>query len=478
LRRRLLLWFVVATALVFGLGVAVANVVVGRQLESRVDQDLVGEISLYQRAVETATDEAVLVALTRDYLSAAESQRLRLSGMVLTLQMVDGSVVSNSADIRLEEVALPEAVGLGGRALVTSGTAAGPYRIAVTPVVMEGRAVGQLRIASPVQSLSDIRRQMLLVMLSAALAGIVAVGVGAWYLLGRTLRPVRELTRTAAAISREDLSRRIDYQGPPDEIGDLAATMNGMLDRLEEAFAAQDQFVSDVSHELRTPLTIVKGHLQVLDREESFEPDLVRREHALVLEELDRMNRLVAELLTLARVKRSDFLRREKLEADGFLRALAEQGPHIGKRDWVIDELPGAPVWADQDRLTQVFLNLMQNAVAHTAQGDTVALGGRSRDDSVQLWVRDAGPGMTDEVKARLFERFYRGPETRNPLPGRDGEGSWGFGLGLAIAKALVDAHGGRIEVESSLGEGSRFTVVLPPKGDAAMADERTLISG
>jgi signal transduction histidine kinase len=231
--------------------------------------------------------------------------------------------------------------------------------------------------------------------------------------------------------------------------------MDGMLDRIETAFSGQEQFISDVSHELRTPLTIVKGHLQVLDLQEGLDPQVIKAEHALVIDELDRMNRLIADLLTLTRAARDDFLRKERLELDLFLDSLAAQGPHLGEREWKIDSLPGCTVLADQDRLTQIFLNLMQNAVAHTSPGQTIALGG-SKDPvagRVELWVRDEGEGMEEEVRSHVFERFYRG--TGDTAGGR-------VGLGLAIANALVTAHGGTISVESSPGDGAKFTVAIP----------------
>ncbi|MBN1628768.1 MAG: HAMP domain-containing histidine kinase, partial [Thermoleophilia bacterium] len=181
----------------------------------------------------------------------------------------------------------------------------------------------------------------------------------------------------------------------------------------------------------------------------------VRQGHALVIDELDRMNRLVSDLLTLARANRVDFLRREPVDLDLFLTSLVGQGPHLGEREWKIDALPGGTVEADQDRLTQIFLNLMQNAVSHTASGQAIALGGqrRARDAKVTLWVRDEGEGMHEEVRRHVFERFYRG----------QGDAAGGrIGLGLAIVKALVDAHGGSVEVESEPGRGSRFTVSLP----------------
>ncbi|MCL5737004.1 MAG: HAMP domain-containing histidine kinase, partial [Actinobacteria bacterium] len=274
-----------------------------------------------------------------------------------------------------------------------------------------------------------------------------------WFLVGRALNPVRRISRTAAAISREDLTRRIGSQGSRDEIGELAETMDAMLDRLQQAFEAQERFISDVSHELRTPLTIMKGHLQVLDRGEDLDRGQVSQEHALVLDEIDRLNRLVSDLLTIARSTRVDFLRKETVALDEFLRTLVEQGPLLADRVWTIDRLPGGSVLADQDRLTQVFLNLEQNAVAHTKPGQVIALGGSRGAGRVRMWVRDEGEGMSQEVQQRVFDRFYRGAEA-SETPG--------LGLGLAIARALVTAHGGEITVQSTLGAGTTFFISLP----------------
>jgi two-component system OmpR family sensor kinase len=192
----------------------------------------------------------------------------------------------------------------------------------------------------------------------------------------------------------------------------------------------------------------------VLDRNPFVDPAQIREEHALVLDELDRMNRLVGDLLTLARASREDHLRREPIALDAFLGTLIEQGPHLADREWHSDEFPGGTVRADQDGLTQVLLNLMQNGVAHTQPGQLVALGGSRSKDLVRLWVRDTGQGMDSETLERVFEPFFSGP---SPAGGRSG-----LGLGLAIVKAIVAAHGGWVEVESQMEKGSRFTIVLP----------------
>jgi two-component system, OmpR family, sensor kinase len=456
LRLRLTLWFVFAVLLIAILGAAAMYAVMSHQLHDDLDSRLGQQLTRFQEAVSTATDEQSLIDLTREYLSGNRANALRQNGFILSLQTRGGSVISSSDAIHPEDLAQSKEVLTTGRAFFADAPLGGQkYRVGGTAVKNGTAVVAAVEVAGSLAEVASTLRSLLLLLVVGGVIGCAAVGLGSWFLLGRALEPVRRITRTAAAISREDLTRRIAYSGPKDEMGELAATMDGMLDRIETAFSAQEQFLSDVSHELRTPLTIVKGHLQVLDRVGQPDPQLVKSEHALVIDELDRMNRLIADLLTLARAGRGDFLRKERLELDLFLSSLVAQGPHLGEREWRIDALPGAHVQADQDRLTQIFLNLMQNAVAHTSPGQVIALGGAwDRSGSrVRLWVRDEGEGMQEEVRSHIFERFYRG--TGDTAGGR-------VGLGLAIARALVLAHGGDIEVDSSPGRGARFTLTLP----------------
>ena len=456
MRRRLTLWFVFAVSLIALLGATAMYTILSHQLHDDLDSRLTQQLSRYQETVSTATDEQSLIDLTRSFLSGNRANALRQNGFVLSLETQGGTVISSSNAIRPED--LPQSrqvLATGEPFLADAILGEGQYRVAGTAVKNGSDIVATVEIAGSLSEVDSTLNSLLLLVVIGGVIGCAAVGLGAWFLLGRALEPVRRIIRTAGAISREDLAQRIDYAGPKDEIGELATTMDGMLDRIETAFSAQEQFISDVSHELRTPLTIVKGHLQVLDRVSQPDPLLVKAEHSLVIDELDRMNRLIADLLTLARAGREDFLRKERLELDLFLGSLVAQGPHLGDRRWTVDRLPGGAVDADQDRLTQIFLNLMQNAVAHTTAGQVIALGG-SRDQAagrVSLWVRDEGEGMNEEVRGHVFERFYRGKG--DTAGGR-------VGLGLAIARALAAAHGGTISVESSPGRGASFTVTLP----------------
>lgn len=456
MRARLTLWFIAAVVVIIAAIMVGVYAVLSEQLRSDLDSRLIQQINRYQEAVASAPDVESLVVLTREYLAGNRGESLGRAGFVLSLLTKQGDVVSNSSEVRPEE--LPQA-----RELLESGVpfsaearwGSEDYRVVGTVVELKGEPVAAIFLAGSMEAIAATLRRLLVLLGLGGLVGIGAVGLGSWVLLGQALEPVRRITRTAAAITREDLSKRIGYEGPNDEIGELAQTMDAMLDRLEQAFALQERFISDVSHELRTPITIAKGHLQVLDRQSNPSPELMREEHALVIEELDRMDRLVGDLLTLARAGRADLLHKEQVDLDVFLRSLVQQGPHLGDREWKIDSLPGGSVEADQDRLTQVFLNLLQNAVAHTKDGQVIAVGGRWNPGgrAVSLWVRDEGEGMSEEVRRQVFERFYRG-EGR-PSGGR-------VGLGLAIARALVEAHGGTIEVESSPGQGAKFVVTLP----------------
>ena len=234
-----------------------------------------------------------------------------------------------------------------------------------------------------------------------------------------------------------------------DEIAELGRTFNGMLDRLEIAFADQKDFLTDVSHELRTPITVIRGHLETLgdsprEREEAI---------AVIQDELDRMSRYVDDLLLLAKAPRPDFLRTGPIDLDLFTHDLFAKARSLGDRDWRLDGTGVGIVVADQQRLTQAVMNLADNAVRHTRDGDAIWLGSSLVGDQARLWVRDEGPGVDPADRERIFDRYERGDSA---------EPATAAGLGLSIVDAIAEAHGGRVELDSRLGLGSTFTIVLP----------------
>ncbi len=323
-------------------------------------------------------------------------------------------------------------------------------------------ASGIVQIAFPIGQTQQYLTSLRLMLLGGGgLAILLAFGLG-WALAGAALHPIQRITQTAQAIGAErNFSRRVEHRGPADEVGQLAVTFNHMLAelesgyrQLEEALQSQRRFVADASHELRTPLTTVRGNIELLRRA----PPLPAQEREEILAdtvgEVDRLIRLVNQLLTLARADAGYAVQREALPAAALVEDVCRQARLLDPHAHIRCEAPAdVLVLADRDALKQVLLILVDNALVHTPAGTPVALTVAADAGHVLFSVRDHGPGIPADVLPHIFERFYRGEASRT---GR------GAGLGLAIARELVEAQGGTITVESRPGQGCVFTVALP----------------
>jgi two-component system, OmpR family, sensor kinase len=327
------------------------------------------------------------------------------------------------------------------------------FRYVAVPVKADGRARGVFAVAIDLSQELDEVNEALQIAAGVNIGVLLLASLLAWVIAGRVLAPLRLLRDTARSISESDLTQRIPVQGD-DELADLARTFNEMLDRLEEAFASQKAFISDAGHELRTPITIIRGHLDVM----GDDPHERRETLDLVADELDRMGRLVNDLLLLAKASRPDFLQPETVDLDDLTHELFAKASTLADRDWRLAGVGSGLIVADRQRLTQAVMNLSQNAVSHTHVGDAVELGSELRSERARLWVKDTGPGVPELEQARIFERFVR--LDRAPA----GEGA---GLGLAITRAVAEAHGGRVELDSRPGEGACFTVIIPTEPPA-----------
>ena len=281
----------------------------------------------------------------------------------------------------------------------------------------------------------------------------------AWLAAGRVLAPLRNLSATVKSISESDLSQRIDTQGKG-EVAQLGRIFNAMMDRIETAFDTQRNFINDAGHELKTPITIIRGHLELMDADPQSQQETVE----LVIDELDRMNRLVEDLVLLAKSERADFLRIETIELTSFVKELFSKLEKLGERNWHLDnEILSGKMTGDRQRITQAIINLANNAVQHTITDSLIIFGAKIKGDRskesgaanrVEFWIRDTGNGIAADEQKRIFDRFARVKNTR-----RRSEGS---GLGLAIVKTVVEAHGGAINLQSQLGIGSTFSLVFP----------------
>ena len=279
----------------------------------------------------------------------------------------------------------------------------------------------------------------------------------AWVSAGRLLSPLRLLKKTAQGITESDMTERIAVKGV-DEIAELTLTFNEMLDRLQFAFDSQQRFLRDVSHELRTPITVIRGHLEML----KYQPQGQNETIALVMDELDRMGRLVNDLLLLAKAERFDFLKCKPEELDWFTEEVYLKARTLANRTWCLESKGLSPIVVDRQRLTQAIMNLVENAVRHTKDGDRITIGSSVHDCYMYFWVKDNGEGIALEDQQRIFERFVRATN-RDRMRGASAYQQFeGTGLGLSIVQAIVQAHGGSIELKSHIGSGSTFTIVIP----------------
>lgn len=281
-------------------------------------------------------------------------------------------------------------------------------------------------------------------------SGVIAISlILAWFVAGQLLAPVRDLAETARIISETDLSQRLPVRGTG-ELADLAETFNEMMDRLQSAFESQQDFMNDAGHELRTPITIVRGHLELMDEDPQEQQATIE----LVLDELDRMGRLVNDLILLAKSERPDFLRLEAVDVKDFAQELFNKAQTLGHRDWQLTLRADQQLMCDRQRVTGALLNLLRNAVQHTQENDTIELGCGATPTEARFWVRDTGVGIAPSDQAQIFERFARAKHRR-----RSTDGS---GLGLAIVRAIAEAHRGRVELISAPYRGATFTICLP----------------
>ena len=332
---------------------------------------------------------------------------------------------------------------------------AGEVRYLAVPVTLDGdpsRGVAVVAYFADQErrAADDAARLML-----AVGAGTVLLAAGgAWVVAGRILRPVRDVAATAHSITETDLSRRIPLDGrPADELTDLAASVNEMLDRLEAGAAAQRRFLDDAGHELRTPITIVRGHLEVVD---ATDPGDVRETVALVDDELDRMNRIVSDLLLLARAEQPQFVRPQPVDVAALTAEVFDKVRRLGDREWLLETAADVDAELDTQRVTQALVALADNAVRYTVPGDRVSLGSQLSGGELRFWVSDTGPGVPESEQSRVFERFARGSSGARR--------SDGAGLGLSVVRAIAVAHGGRAVLDSVPGRGTTVGLVLPAR--------------
>lgn len=448
-RARILGWYVLLLAVALVAALLLQRAFLLRQVEGDVDVALDQEASEFRQlagGIDPATGQPFAGDIERIF-EVFLSRNVPLEGEGV-VAIIDGRV--DKADVVGAELArsalADEWLSVTTPTRRESVIEVGPVRWLGVPIEVEGRPQGLFVVAILMRPRLDAVGDA--IGLAGAVYGSIFVIASAlaWVAAGGVLRPLRDLQATAGSISESDLSRRIPVSGD-DEIARLGRTFNAMLDRLADAFATQRRFVDDAGHELRTPITVIRGNLEVMADDPADREATMR----LVTAELDRMSRIVDDLLLLAKSDAREFIDPHPLDVGTFTDDLLARAAIVDRRPWTLDGRAEVVVDADEQRLTQAMMNLVENVARHTPRGAPAWIGSRVADDVVVLSVRDSGPGIPDDPRP-LFERFSRGTA---------GRASDGAGLGLAIVDAVAAGHGGEVVARNVEG-GAVFEVMVP----------------
>jgi signal transduction histidine kinase len=471
MRARLMAWVAAVIVVCMAVTFLVVYDATGSRLRSEIDGDLHGSAVDFARALapQRGATAKVLLESARGYATAqpykqASTLLFALIPGVGTASNHPELFGSNHADDGESASQQVHENALGRRLLeptpgysTRNAPDVGKVRLYEMPI----RAAGATVYIGAGEALTAVSRAQAGVarafLLAAAITLVLALAAS--YLVGgRVSAPLRRLAGLAARVDAGDLRPRMPDGGARSrEVLVLSEAFNHMLDRLEAAFEAQREFVADASHELRTPLTVMQGQLEVLAADPDPSPEELQRVEALLQDEISRISRLVDDLLLLARSERGDFLRTRLVDLSTFVPQLWGGLTLTAKRDFELAEVPAVTLSADPDRLAQALRNLVRNAIEHTAEPDgLVRLEVEKVDGArVRFSVIDDGPGIPPPERDRVFERFHRTDASRSRLAG-------GAGLGLAIVRAIVDAHHGTVRAGAGPQGGARIEAELP----------------
>ncbi len=463
IRLRLALWY----TSVLGVTLIIFSVALYMLMARHVIDE--NDASIATRAQHIASTVRIDTAAppTLSHVELPPIDAFESAGVYVQIVQTDGVVVAHSDNLGGQELPGNERAFAGawtGQGVFYSASIGGEQvRVYIQPLVVGGRIIGFIQVGRSNSEAYGILDRLRLGLIGFGLLSLLLAGAIAWAMAGSALMPIATITRTARSIAlSKGFSRRLEDAGSRDELGQLGTTFNEMLASLEEAYAAQQRFIADASHELRTPLTAVRANLELLRRQGNGLPTEGREELVdAAANEAERMARLVADLLSLARADAGQKMKVQQVELDRLLLDVYGEAKLLAKPvKLTVDEIDEVSLTADSDRIKQLILILVDNALRYTPAGGQVKLSLRKESAMAVLEVADTGIGISTEDLPRIFDRFYRADKAR----ARDAGGT---GLGLAIAKWIVEQHGGGIAVASEQVKGSTFTVRLPltPRG-------------
>ncbi|MEM9486772.1 MAG: ATP-binding protein, partial [Cyanobacteria bacterium P01_F01_bin.116] len=440
-RTRILLLYAALMLGAVGLSIPIFGALLFSEVDARVETGLAEEIEDFQavytdwEASPNPTLES-LTALTEEFVADYIPEDDNFFIVILDGQIQRTNPPTLPTAIGPDSLVLADWLKIQDNVLFNSRLSddptVGDILYVVQPLQVDGEQRGQFVIAH--LSAGEYREATTGIYVFGKVSiGLMALALWlAWLGTGRLLRPVKDLAAATRRISETDLNQRIEIQGTG-ELADLASTFNAMMNRLQTAFNSQRNFISDAGHELRTPITIIQGHLELMGDDSKEQAETLD----IVMNELDRMGRLVNDMVLLMKAEQADFLQPETINIPAFTQAVYDKARTLAQRDWQLQIHAEGQLVADHQLLTGALLNLLNNAIQHTGATDQIVLGCRNSDDWVEFWVRDTGEGIPEVEQSRIFERFARVKHTH-----RCSEGS---GLGLAIVRAIVEAHQGHI---------------------------------
>jgi len=461
IRVRLTAWYAAVLAVALAVAAAITYAAVRQQIQRSVDTSLA---STARTLAAAAVDEA---AESKGVLPVRAANEL-----LMEFRDNDRAVILLTGDGRELAAQVPPLTRALDRALLRRRVASRAFgfvttpdrafRVLLSPVRLgrESYAIALAQSRAPQEeTLEDLREAMLV---TAPLA-LLAAALGGYLLARKSLSPVVRMSAKARAISATNLSERIEVADPRDELGELAATLNDLLARLDQAFAAQRRFMADASHELRSPVAILQGELDVTLSRGDRNAEEYRESLEVMRRSVGRLTRIVRDLFLLARSDAGEIpLRREPLDAGEVIAQTVRAYRTVAAEQKVALAAEGGEelvVLGDEDLLQRMIGNLLENAIRYAPANSEVRIRCSAAGGNVRIEVRDCGPGVPAHLREQIFERFFRVDAARGAVPAAAGSGA---GLGLPIARWIAEAHGGALRLESSGPNGSVFAVILP----------------
>jgi signal transduction histidine kinase len=458
IRIRLSLWFSFVLGVILITFSALLFLVLKFSLHAQIDSNLEDRAQQVMAGIEAQA----VVNLETGEVFVPQANVFSSPSTFIQVVRADGSVVSAADNLGSQRFPPDPAIlaaNLQGESTIKTVDVGGtPVRIYSTPIFFRNQVVGAVQVGQSLQDVENTLQQVLLFLISGTVVALILAAMVGAFLAWTALRPIEKITQTAARIvGAQDLKQRLPTSNTNDEIERLTVTINDMLERLDNFFQAQVRLSADVSHELRTPLTAIRGNVDLLRRGAACNTEELDEALFIMDGELDRMSRIVADLLLLSQADAGMSLRMEPVELDTIILDVYRQAQVIANGVNIqLGHEDQAIVQGDPDRLKQLLINLVTNAIKHTPPGGRVTLSLHREPEWVRITVEDTGRGIASNALPHIFERFYQANDSQHT----------GTGLGLSIAQWIAQAHGGEIMVTSELGKGSTFALWLPTKPD------------